>query len=234
MIIIESALLIIGSYLLGSVPLAFLIAKWEKGIDLRKYGSGNVGMSNLWKQTSGWLAIPFIVFDLSKGAAMAWIAQLLGLNIAIQVIVGLAAVLGHNWPVFLHFNGGRGILTTLGVSLLLPAINGLIPWGGIVALFITAIGAFVFRNAPGGVAIAALSLPLISWAIGEPMPLTLGFLVILLILIFRRLTAPLTSLSASVSRKRLLINRFLLDRDINSREEWLNRAPLKTSSDEQR
>jgi glycerol-3-phosphate acyltransferase PlsY len=111
---IEFVLLLLGAYLLGSVPAAYLAARWSRGIDIRQYGSGNIGVSNLWRSTSKWLAMPVIIFDFGKGMLLVWIAQLLGLGIDQQVAIGLAAIIGHNWPVFLRFSGGRGLLTTLG------------------------------------------------------------------------------------------------------------------------
>ena len=227
---VEFGLLILGAYLLGAMPAAYLMAKWSRGIDLRQYGSGNMGISNLWKSTSRRLATPVIIFDLAKGMVMVWVAQLLDLGIAQQITVGLAVVIGHNWPVFLRFSGGRGILTSLGIALVLPVINSSVPWGLIVALAFAATGVLI-HNLPLGVGIGIASLPLVSWASGEPLPLILGFLVMFLIMVVRRLTAPRTSLTASVSRGQLLVNRLLLDRDIRDREAWIHRAPLQTSSD---
>ena len=97
--VIKFASLLIAAYLLGSVPAAYLVAKWSRGIDIRKYGSGNVGASNIVRIVSTRWAIPVIIFDVGKGAVMVWAAQLLGLGIAQQVTVGLAAIIGHNWPV---------------------------------------------------------------------------------------------------------------------------------------
>jgi len=123
---IEFAPLILTAYLVGSVPAAYLAAKWSRGIDIRQYGSGNVGASNLLKFTSKKMAIPVIIFDVGKGMLMVWAAQLVGLGTAQQVIIGLAAIIGHNWPIFLRFNGGRGGLTTLGVVVMLEPKLGLI------------------------------------------------------------------------------------------------------------
>ncbi len=222
---IEFGLLILAAYLLGSVPAAYLTAKWSRGIDLRKYGSGNVGASNLLTITSKWIAIPVIIFDVGKGMVIIWIAQLLGLGIAEQVAVGLAAIIGHNWPIFLRFNGGRGALTTIGVLLILT------PW---LALILVAFAFlfFPFRQLSLGTTVAMAALPLCSWllsqpfGIEEPLPLTLGFLAIFIILLIRRLTAPRTSLSASVTPGQLIINRLLFDRDIRDREAWIKRQPL--------
>ncbi|MBA7494141.1 Glycerol-3-phosphate acyltransferase [subsurface metagenome] len=228
----EFALLTIGAYLLGSVPAAYLAAKWSRGIDLRQYGTGNVSVGNLWRMFSKRLAIPVVIFDLGKGAAVVWAAQLLGLGVVQEVTVGLAAIIGHNWPVFLRFNGGRGILTTIGVVFLL------MPWG-IVVILAGALLALLIKTSPlptlGGIAI----LPLVSWFFGqplgieEPLPVTLGFLAIFLVMIIRRLTAPKSADAVSVSKKQLLLNRLLFDRDIRDREAWLHQASPKASSTEQ-
>jgi glycerol-3-phosphate acyltransferase PlsY len=127
---VQFLLLIIAAYLLGSVPAAYLAARWTRGIDIRKHGSGNVGASNLLRLNARWLAVAVTIFDLGKGALMVWAAQLVGMGTVQQVAVGMAAIIGHNWPVFLRFSGGRGILTTLGV------IAILVPWLAPIVLVI--------------------------------------------------------------------------------------------------
>jgi len=155
---------------------------------------------------------------------MVWAAQLLGLGIAEQVTVGLAVIIGHNWPVFLRFNGGRGALTTLGV------VFALTPWLALI-LVVVAFLFYPFRQLALGTTLSMASLPLCSWffsqplGIEEPLPVTLGFLAIFLIVLIRRLTAPRTSLSASVPPGQLIINRLLFDRDIRDREAWIKRQP---------
>ena len=176
--VVEFVLLIIGAYLLGSVPTAYLVARRVRGIDIRQYGTGNVGISNLWGMTSRRLAISVILFDLGKGAAMVWAAQLLGLGVVQQVAVGLVAIIGHNWPVFLRFNGGRGVLTTMGVVFLL------MPWG-IVVILAGASLSLLIKTSPLPVLGGITFLPLVSWWLGEPLPVILGFLAIFLITIIR-------------------------------------------------
>jgi glycerol-3-phosphate acyltransferase PlsY len=221
-------LLLLGAYLLGSVPAAYLAARWSRGIDIRQYGSGNIGVSNLWRSTSKWLAMPVIIFDFGKGMPLVWTAQLLGLGIDQQVVIGLAAIIGHNWPLFLRFNGGRGLLTTLGVAFALPPVNGLVPWEAIVAVVIVLIGTFIIHNAPIGTGAAVASASLVSWAFDRPLPMTLGFLAMFLIAIIRRLTAPKTSFTTSVPLRQLLLNRLLFDRDIRDGKAWLQRQPPKS------
>ncbi len=219
---IEFGLLTLGAYLLGSVPAAYLAGKWSRGIDIRQFSDGNVGATNLMRLTSKRIAIPVIIFDVGKGAMMIWVAQLLGLDITQQVMVGLAAIIGHNWPVFLRFNGGRGILTTLGV------ISILVPWLGLIALII-AYGMAPFRQLALGTIIALASLPIFSWFlpqlfdIEKPLPITLGFVAIFLLAVIRRLTAPRTIFTASVTPRQLFVNRLLFDRDIRDRKAWINR-----------
>ena len=229
---VEFGLLIVGAYLLGSVPAAYLVAKWSRGIDIRQYGSGNIGASNILRSTSKWLAIPVTIFDIGKGVLAVWVAQLLGLGVMEQIVVGLAAILGHNWPVFLRFQGGRGIFTSLGVILILSPIIGLI-------ILVVAYSLAPFRKLSLGVLIALVSLPILSWFLGQPLgveeklTITLGYLAILVIAVLKRLTAPQTSVTVSVSTGQLLVNRLLFDRDIRDREAWIHRTPLQAGSSEQ-
>jgi len=218
---IEFGLLTLGAYLLGSVPAAYLAARWSRGVDIRQCGDGNVGATNLMRSTSKRMAIPVVIFDLGKGALMVWIAQLLGMDITQQITVGLAAVIGHNWPVFLRFNGGRGNFTSLGV------ISILAPWLGLIVLVI-AYGLAPFHQLAVGVLLALIFAPIAAGFLSQPLgvtdklPIALGFLVIFLIVIIRRLTAPRTALTTSVPLGQLLVNRLLFDRDIRDREAWIN------------
>ena len=224
---IEFGLLTIGAYLLGSVPAAYLAARWSRGIDIRQCGDGNVGSTNLMRLTSKRVAIPVVIFDLGKGALMVWIAQLLGLDITQQAVVGVAAVIGHNWPVFLRFNGGRGILTSLGV------ISILAPWLGLIVLVI-AYGLAPFHQLAVGVFLAVIFAPIAAWFLSQPLgvtervPLALGFLAMFLVVIIRRLTAPRTIFTASVSPRQLFVNRLLFDRDIQDRKAWIQQRPSQS------
>jgi glycerol-3-phosphate acyltransferase PlsY len=222
-VVIQFIILILAAYLLGSIPTAYLVAKWRRGIDIRQYGSGNVGASNVMAVVSKRWSIAVSVVDIGKGALMVWLAQLLGLGTAQQAIIGIAAIIGHNWTAFLHFQGGRGMATSLGVIAMLA------PRVGLIALVLPYLFA-PFRQLPLGVTITLIILPVISrflsqpLGVGEPVPVSLGFLAILLIALFRRLTAPKSPLSASVSRGELIINRLLFDRDIRDRKAWLSQT----------
>jgi len=220
---VQFILLAIGAYLLGSVPAAYLAVRWSRGTDIRTVGSGNVGAANVLRAGPKWLVVPVAIFDIGKGALIVWVAQQLGLGATQQVTVGLLTIIGHNWPVFLRFRGGRGVLASLGIILILC------PWLGLIALV------FAFSFAPLkqlslGVLIAYISLPFFSWFLSGPLgididarlPVTLGMIAIPVIGIFKRLIAPRTPLSESVPLGELIINRLLFDRDIRDRKAWLS------------
>lgn len=231
-------LFIVAAYLLGSVPMAYLVTKWSRGIDLRRYGSGNVGATNVLRQASKKLGILVILFDLGKGALMIWLARISGLAIHQQIIVGVATMIGHIWPVFLGFNGGRGVLTAIGVILMFAPLPAII-------LVTHAFLWLPFGQLALGALISFVILPIMTWfstvpainlIYGQVIPVdgllsvTLGFAAILLILIIRRLSAPKTSLSQTVSTGELILNRLLFDRDIRDRKVWINRKPQETDS----
>jgi glycerol-3-phosphate acyltransferase PlsY len=232
----EFVLLLVAAYLLGSVPTAYLAARWSRGVDIRQYGSGNVGAANLVKLTSKWISTAVVVFDLVKPVVMVLVAKLIGLDIAQQVAIGILGIIGHNWPIFLRFNGGRGLLTILGLAFFLPlindineinGINDLIPWEIVAFLIPAGVGLLIIHNIPLGTAAGVAVMPLASWIAGEPLAMTLGFLAMFLIMVIRRLTAPKTPVSASVPAGQLLLNRLLFDRDIRDREAWIHRKPVK-------
>jgi len=222
-------LLLIGGYFIGSIPSAYLAAKWSRGIDIRQYGSGNVGVSNLLTVTPKRWAILVIVFDLGKGMLPIFIAHQIGLPVYQQIIVGLTTITGHSWPIFLGFRGGRGILTAIGVVAILA------PWLALL-LVILAFAWLPFRQLALGTLISLVLLPIFSWFLSQSfgiersLSLTLGFVAILLLTVVRRLTAPQTALSASVPQKELVINRLLYDRDTRDRKAWVNQAPSEVSS----
>lgn len=106
-----------AAYLIGSIPTAYVVGKLYKGIDVRKHGSGNVGATNAFRVLGKEIGTAVLVFDILKGiVAVTLIGDLFRLRDLLSlVILGLAAVIGHNWTVFLQFKGGKGIATTLGV-----------------------------------------------------------------------------------------------------------------------
>ena len=132
---ITEVLIIILAYLLGSIPTAYILGRLVKGIDIRKMGSGTVGTVNAFHSLGFRLALVILVVDIGKGMLAVLAAQALGLALPVVLLAGAAAVIGHNWPVFLHFQGGRGSATTLGVLLLLIPRELLITLGAAGIVF---------------------------------------------------------------------------------------------------
>jgi len=216
------SLVLVGAYLLGSIPAAYLAARWWGGVDLRKVGTRNVGSSNVLHTVSKWVAIPVLLFDIGKGALAVIIARLLGLEVAIQVAAGIAAIIGHNWPVFLGFQGGRGIATSLGVVLALS-----LPIGIIIL-----VGSYLFapfKQHGLGVFVVVFLLPFLGWffagpfGIEERVPTTIGFVAITVIGFARRIIHRRCELSRATPAVELILNRLLFDRDIRDRKAWLRR-----------
>jgi glycerol-3-phosphate acyltransferase PlsY len=225
-------LLIIASYLLGSIPLSYLVGK-SKGIDLRKHGTQQVGGGNLWRLTSKKLGLTVGMWDFFKGMLMVLVAWRLDLDAGQQLAVGLGAVVGHNWPVFLRFHGGRGIATCLGIIIILPFINDITPWAS-VAFFAAAIVTIIFTHrSPIPILIGMLMLPIFSAVFQEMLSVTMGFLAMTLIVIIKRLTAQPAAEARSIGMGRLLWNRLLHDRDIGDRKAWVQRksVPKKESAE---
>ncbi len=214
--------LIVAAYLLGSVPTAYLAAKLVRGIDIRQCGTGQLGGGNLWRMTSWKLGISVGAFDLGKGILMVWVAQVLGLSVVQQLVVGAAAVIGHNWSIFFRFGGGRGIATTMGIVLVTPIISEMTPWPAIACFTLLVVGSVILRSSPLPVLASVTSLPIVS-AFCEPATTALGFLAIFLAVVIKRMVAPRRAEATPVSRKRVLLNRLLFDRDIMDRKAWMYR-----------
>jgi len=221
---IKFTALAVASYLVGSIPLSYLSAR-SRGIDLRKQGTQQVGGGNLWRTTSRTLGLLVGIFDLLKGLLMILIAWRLGLDAGLQFAVGLASVVGHNWPVFLRFHGGRGVATSLGIIIILPYINRteITTWP-LVVFFSVAVAALVIaRRTPVPVLIGLVSLPVTSVIVDEPVSLTFGYLAMLLIIIIKRLTAQRSIEKMPTGIWRILLYRLLFDRDIRDRKAWVQR-----------
>lgn len=122
---------VVASYLLGSVPFAYVMGKLLVGVDVRKIGSGNVGGTNLMRAAGkAWGAL-VIALDLGKGVCaaglIAWLLYRDGMPVGREwfgVICGAMAVVGHNWPVWLRFHGGKGVATSVGVFFALTPLAG--------------------------------------------------------------------------------------------------------------
>jgi glycerol-3-phosphate acyltransferase PlsY len=118
---LSTFVLLIAGYLLGSIPFAYLLARRHRGIDLRLTGSGNVGAANLLRTTTKKIGVSAMALDVAKGVASVLVARQVDPGPTGPAVAGIAAVLGHIYPVWLGFRGGKGVATTCGVfSILAP------------------------------------------------------------------------------------------------------------------
>jgi len=178
MIIKEIFAIIIG-YLLGSIPSAYIAARLATGKDIRQMGGGNVGGLNVHREVGAWPAFAVGIVDLSKGTAAVAIAYwLLDLSPVFVLLAGLAAVIGHNWMVWLKFSGGKGMGVTIGALAVLMPVYGY--WPGLLIFFgIILIPYVITRNIAISMCIALVCLPFITWlgmnsGIGTIMAVILG------------------------------------------------------------
>ncbi len=140
--IIYLFLILIACYLLGSIPSGYLIGKAFKGIDVRDFGSGNIGFTNVLRAVGTLPALIVLIMDITKGIISVYlaffVAQLVGIDGQVMGGTGgLASIIGHNWPIFLRFKGGKGVAVTAGVFLALtplPFLLSLLVMVGIIAL----------------------------------------------------------------------------------------------------
>jgi glycerol-3-phosphate acyltransferase PlsY len=159
-----SVLVVLGGYLLGSMPFGYWLVRLAKGEDIRRVGSGNIGATNVWRTYGRSYGIPIVILDVAKGFVPALVGTLLVGELT-GVLAGGAAMLGHWRPLFLGFQrGGKAVATAggtfFGVAPLLGAI-GLVIW---VVIFL------VSRYASLASMATAVALPFIGLAIGEPWP----------------------------------------------------------------
>lgn len=107
-------MLLLIAYLLGSIPTAQLVGR-RYGLDMRVAGNGNIGSKNVFHQAGLWPGVFVGAADVTKGALAIWLAKWSGASETLLYLTGLAAVLGHDFPIFLRFHGGQGMATALGV-----------------------------------------------------------------------------------------------------------------------
>jgi acyl phosphate:glycerol-3-phosphate acyltransferase len=164
----NEALAVIIGYLLGSIPSAYLITRLIKGKDIRKLGGGNVGGLNVYREVGAWPALLVGLIDFGKGAAAVSIAKWgLGAPDAWVLLAGLAAVIGHNWMVWLKFSGGKGMGATIGALIvLLPAYGYALQLGIFLAIIIVPLA--ITRNVALSMFLGLFSLPFIVWFSVEP------------------------------------------------------------------
>ncbi len=144
---------VIASYLVGSIPFGFLLAK-TKGIDIRQHGSGNIGATNVWRTIGPGYGLLALILDALKGVVGVALGNLAGVGGA-ELLTGIAALVGHAFPVFLGFKGGKIIATGLGVMIALA------PPVALIAVVIFGVVVLTSRYVSLGSILAAISVPML-------------------------------------------------------------------------
>jgi acyl phosphate:glycerol-3-phosphate acyltransferase len=162
-----AALVIVGGYLIGSMPFGYWLVRLLRGEDVRQRGSGNIGATNVWRVYGRGYGVPVMLLDVAKGFVPALVGVLVSGDL-LGVLAGGAAMAGHWRPLFLRFQrGGKTVATAGGVFWAvapLVAVAGIVLWGGVFLLL---------RYASVASMVAAIALPLVAWALGEPWPVIL-------------------------------------------------------------
>jgi len=169
---------VIFAYLLGSVPTGYILGSLA-GVDVRKAGSGNVGATNVARVVGKRHGIFTLVADIAKGLVPVVIALYLGLTSTATALVGVVAFLGHLYPVFLRFQGGKGVATALGVFL------GLSPWATLVLMPIFVLVILATRVVSLSSMVAAACAPIVFWLLTSSPILTGTSVFIALMIILR-------------------------------------------------
>ena len=214
--IVTTVVLVVVCYLIGSIPTAYLAARWLRGFDIRKSGSGTVGGANVWHSVSRKVGLAVIVVDLCKGVVGVLIARLIGAGPEGQVAACVAAIVGHNWSVFLRFGGGRGI-ATLGGALLVLAPREVLAVAAIGAVIVV-----VTRSMPFCVLCAVALLPAVAWIFGQPVVVVVGCVLILFVVVLKRVLP--RRRKEKGDWKHVFLYRLVFDRDVRSRDAWINRG----------
>ncbi len=155
-------LIVLLGYILGSIPTAYIAGRLLRGKDIRQVGDGNMGARNAYHELGHKTGVGVFFIDVAKGALPVLIAQAASLSQVGILLTGLAAVVGHNWPIFIGFRGGRGEATAIGVLLALITQPMLILVGPVVVTLV------VKKNVILASCVLFIPLPLICWWLGVP------------------------------------------------------------------
>jgi glycerol-3-phosphate acyltransferase PlsY len=167
-------------YLVGGIPVGWLMVRWQRyGLDVRRYGSGNIGTSNVYRHAGFDIAVFVGPLQFAQGLAPVLATRLLGFSEGVAVLVAACAVIGNGWPVYLRFNGGRGVAVATGAMAPLT-----------IAGFIGLLMCYAWGAIRGRIAVAVVLgfaiLPLVAFVFNG-LTVALGAVAILLLLLLRRL-----------------------------------------------
>jgi glycerol-3-phosphate acyltransferase PlsY len=211
-----TVVLIVAAYLAGSIPTAYLTGRWLRGRDLRRYGTGTISASIVWEHAARWATVPVGLFDIAKAALPTWLALRWGLSTTAAVLVGVAAIVGHNWSVFLRFAGGRGVSPFLGV------LAVMFPAGAVWMVALLGAG-WLLGDSTVWTLVGIVGVPVLSSVLGgSNAVLPLG-VVMLGLTVVKRIEA--NGRPIPVDRRYVIVRRIFFDRDIRSHADWVGQTP---------
>jgi len=164
------------AYLLGSIPFAWLVSR-RHGVDVRTVGSGNAGASNVLRSVGVAAGMIVLILDVAKGILAVLIAQWMGVGRAMLVAAAVAAIVGHVYPLWLGFRGGKGVATAAGVFAVL------LPVGLIVAVAVFLVTVAITRFISVGSLLGAGALVIVALARGAPSAVIIGATIVMAIII---------------------------------------------------
>ncbi len=192
------------AYLVGGIPVGLLLVRLARpGVDVRSLGSGNIGTSNIYRNVDAGLAIAVGPLQFLQGLLPVWLATRAGLPLAVVGLTAVCAVIGNGWPVYAHFNGGRGIAVATG------AVAGMSLAGLAALLACFALGA-LSRQIAVGVLAGFLLLPLVG-ALAEGRAQAAAFAALLVLVLLRRLEGALSDARREGHPWRMLAMRLTRD-----------------------
>jgi glycerol-3-phosphate acyltransferase PlsY len=174
-----STMAILVAYGIGSLPFAWLLARRWGARDLRRVGSGNVGAANVFRASGVTAGVLVTILDVAKGAASVAVAYRLGGGTGTASAAGMAAIVGHIYPVWLHFRGGKGVATACGVFAVLTPV-AVTP---ALAVFVATV--WLTKYVSLGSVLATLSLPPIAYATGSSIPAVAAACAASVLIVFR-------------------------------------------------
>ena len=173
-----TAAVVLAAYLLGSIPFALILARrW--GSDLRAVGSGNLGATNVMRASGVRAGVLVAILDMSKGAVSVWLAARISDGAPLPAAAGLAAIIGHIYPIWLRFRGGKGVATACGVFSILTPLA--VPPA--IAIFAAAV--WLTKYISLGSVLASMALPPIAYALGSPAPAVIAAAAASAFIVFR-------------------------------------------------
>jgi glycerol-3-phosphate acyltransferase PlsY len=197
----RAILLVAGAYLAGSLSLSLVLVRLLRRADLRSLGSGNPGATNVLRTSGGWAALGVLAFDVAKGLVPVELARRLAVPPAVVAATALAAVVGHVFPVFFGFRGGKGVATGLG------ALVVLFPLAGLAALAVFAAVLAATRIVSLASLLATAAVVPLAWGLGaselapRPAPAALVLAAICAVLVVARHSGNLRRLAAGTERR---------------------------------